>query len=350
VHLHRARAPGEARGAGRGGDGLTDARLATADEEARWDDLVLATNRAHILQTRPWADAKALTGWRAERYVLDDGGIAQVLLKPLRFGLTMAYAPRGPLPVGALGDAIAALRRALARHRCVALLCDPEVPDSDDLMRAVARSGARRSPVFVQPRRTLLLDPEIDPDLLLKAMRKKTRQYIHKAERAGVVTEETDDLERFHRVLRIVGERDRFAVHSVEYLERLRAGFGERLHVLMARIDGEDVGALMLVRMAERAWELYGGWSGTHAEERPFYLLKWRAIQRMRQLGVARYDMWGLAETDAPADPMAGVTEFKLGFGGDVVTWIGALEVPVRRWLFPVWQLAGRRRLARAAA
>jgi lipid II:glycine glycyltransferase (peptidoglycan interpeptide bridge formation enzyme) len=70
----------------------------------------------------------------------------------------------------------------------------------------------------------------------------------------------------------------------------------------------------------------------------------------MSHLGVQRYDMWGLADTDDPEDPMHGVTEFKLGFGGDVVEWIGALETPVTRWLYPVWQLFGRRRLARAAA
>jgi lipid II:glycine glycyltransferase (peptidoglycan interpeptide bridge formation enzyme) len=350
VHLHRARAArrrGEARGARTRARRL-NVRLATPREEDGWDDLVVATARAHILQTKGWAAAKALTGWRAERYVFDDGGVAQVLLKELRFGLTMAYAPRGPLAVGPLADAIGALRSALARRRCVALLCDPEVPPSEDLVRAVRRAGARVSPVYVQPRRTLLLNPEIAPDALLAAMRKKTRQYIHKAERAAVATEETDDLERFHRVLRTVGERDRFAVHSLAYFERLRAGLRERLHVMMARIGGEDVGALMLARVDDRAWELYGGWAGTHAEDRPFYLLKWRAIQRMRQLGVSRYDMWGLAER--ADDPMAGVTEFKLGFGGEVVTWIGALEVPVRPWLFPLWQLGGRRRLARGAA
>ncbi|MBI2324259.1 MAG: peptidoglycan bridge formation glycyltransferase FemA/FemB family protein [Chloroflexi bacterium] len=350
MHLHGARAPrraGEAGRAGRGSLRLTDARLATSFEEASWDDLVLATNRAHILQTKGWAEAKALGGWRAERYVLGDGGVAQVLLKPLRFGLTMAYCPRGPLAVGSIADAIAALRVALRRHRCVALLCDPEVPETDSVLDALRAAGVRRSPVYVQPRRTLLMNPEIGPEVLMASMRKKTRQYIRKAERAGVVTEETDDLERFHRVLRIVGERDRFAVHSLEYFERLRSGLGGRLHVLVARIGDEDVGALMLARMAERAWELYGGWSGTHAGERPFYLLKWRAIQRMRQLGVGRYDMWGLSET--ADDPLAGVTEFKLGFGGDVVEWIGALETPVTRWLYPVWRLFGRRRLARSA-
>ncbi len=314
--------------------------------------------------------------------MFDTGGVAQVLLRPLRLGLVMAYVPRGPLPAGPLPDAIRALRRALGRHRCVALLCDPEVPDSDDLLRAIGRAGGRRSPVFVQPRRTLLVNTKIDPDLLLGDMRRKTRQYIRKAERAGVITEETDDLARFHRVLRVVGERDRFAVHSLAYFERLRAGLGGpgagapgrvATHVLMARIGDEDVGALMLARMAERAWELYGGWSGAHAEERPFYLLKWRAMMRMRQLDVERYDMWGLSDprsggalARAPVldlvasrlglraggtvDPLEGVTQFKLGFGGDVVTWLGAVEAPVRRWLYPVWQLLGRRRLARGAA
>lgn len=325
------------------------ARRATAAEEGSWDDLVLATDRAHILQTKAWADAKALTGWRAERYVFDGGGVAQVLLRSVG-PLTLAYCPRGPLAVGPLADAIAALRRELSGGLCVALLCDPEVPDSADLLATLERRGIRRSPVYVQPRRTLLIGANVDPELLLQGMRKKTRQYIRKAERAGVVVEETADLERFHRVLRVVGERDRFAVHSVEFLERLKSGYGDRLHVLMARVGDEDAGALMLVRMAERAWELYGGWSGTHAEERPFYLLKWNAILRMRQLGVERYDMWGLADTDDPADPMHGVTEFKLGFGGAVVDWIGALETPVRRWLYPVWQIAGRRRLARSGA
>lgn len=227
--------------------------------------------------------------------------------------------------------------------------------------------------MYVQPSRTLILDPSVEPDALLAAMRKKTRQYIHKAERAGVATEETGDLARFHRLLRAVGERDRFAVRSLDYFERLRDGLGDRLHVLMATAGGDDVGGLMLARMGERAWELYGGWSGTHGEDRPFYLLKWRSLMRMRQLGVRRYDMWGLTQTAqsgealprgrvldlvAPrlglrargTDPLLGVEQFKLGFGGEVTSFIGTLETPVAKALFPLWQIAGRRRLAASAA
>lgn len=270
-------------------------------------------------------------------------------MKSLPLGISVAYAPRGPLvPALRLGEAIAAVREALARERCASLLCDPEAPDDPLVKESLARSGVRASPVFVQPRRTLLMNLSRENEDLLGSMRKKTRQYIHKAERAGVVTEETRDLDRFLKVLGAVAERDRFATHSREYFERLLAAFGDRAHVMLARVGDEDAGALLLLRMADRAWELYGGWSGAHAEARPFYLLKWRAMLLMRQLGVRRYDMYGLAE--GADDPLAGVDNFKRGYGGETPTWIGALETPVRPLLYPLWQLGARRRLARSAA
>jgi lipid II:glycine glycyltransferase (peptidoglycan interpeptide bridge formation enzyme) len=270
-------------------------------------------------------------------------------MKSLPLGISVAYAPRGPLvPTERLAEAIVAVREALALERCASLLCDPEAPDDPAIRASLVGIGVRPSPVFVQPRRTLLMDLSKGDEELFAAMRKKTRQYIHKAERAGVVTEESRDVDRFMRVLSAVGQRDRFAIRSRQYFETLLSAFGDRALLMFARLADEDAGAMLLVRMADRAWELYGGWSGAHAEARPFYLLKWRAMLRMRQLGVRRYDMYGLA--DSADDPLAGVENFKLGYGGEVVEWIGALETPVRKVLYPLWQLAARRRLARSAA
>lgn len=325
------------------------AQPAKPDDIERWDELVIATGTPHLTQSVAWAELKALTGWTPRRFVYDDGGVAQVLVRRLPLGITVAYAPRGPLvSTERLADAIVALREALATERCASLLCDPEVPNDPALVTTLERAGVRRSPVYVQPRRTLLMDLAVEPEAALSAMRKKTRQYIHKAERGGVVTEETKDLDRFLAVLRKVGERDGFALHSRDYFATLLRALGDRAHILMARVGDEDAGAMLLARMADRAWELYGGWSGAHAEARPFYLLKWRAMRRMHALGAVRYDMWGLA--DSADDALAGVENFKLGFGGAVTEWIGAFETPVRPMLYPLWQLGARRRLARSAA
>lgn len=327
------------------------ARPATADETRDWNRLMFETGRPHLLQSTGWAEVKSATGWRAERYVLEDSGArvgcAQVLRKRLMRGLDLAYAPRGPLVDDErLPRAIVALRAALGRGMTVSLLCDPEANESDALAKALEREGVHRSPVYVQPRRTLLMDLTQDADTMLGAMRKKTRQYIHKAERDGVVTEKTTDLARFHRVLRTVAERDHFGIHDLGYFASLVEAFGDALVLRMARVDGEDVGALLVIRIGDRAWELFGGWSGAHSEKRPFYLLKWHSLMQMKELGVRRYDMWGLAE----GDELSGVENFKLGFGGEVTPWIGALETPVTAFLFPLWRFGARRRLAAASA
>ena len=326
------------------------ARPATEDESRGWDGLLQQTTRPHLLQSRGWAELKSLTGWRAERYVIEDDtgrhGLAQVLRKRAVPGVEVAYAPRGPVcDEAALPEAIAALRTVLGRSLVLSLLCDPEATESDALVARLGARGIRRSPIYVQPRRTLLMDLGQEQDAMLAAMRKKTRQYIRKAEREGVVTERTTDLARFHRLLRGVAERDRFGIHDLAYFACLAEAFGDGMHLLMARVGSEDVGALLVIRMGDRAWELFGGWSGTHTEERPFYLLKWRSLMLMKDLGVRRYDMWGLAE----GDELAGVENFKLGFGGEIATWVGALETPVTSVLFPLWRFGARRRLAATA-
>ena len=141
------------------------ARPATAQDAARWDELVIATGQPHLVQSVAWAELKALTGWEARRFMLDEGpGVAQVLVRRLPLGITVAYAPRGPLvPAAALPDAIVALRTSLAAERCASLLCDPEVPADDGVVGALERAGIRRSPVYVQPRRTLLMDLTQEP-------------------------------------------------------------------------------------------------------------------------------------------------------------------------------------------
>jgi len=313
---------------------------------------VRSTGRAHLLQTAGWAAVKRATGWDARRFTLDDGprraGVAQVLLKTGPLGIAFAYSPRGPLVEAAdLPAALDAIAGALTGERCAGLLVDPELAPDPDLEAALVRSGARPAGVFVQQRRTLLVDLTQDPEALLAAMRKKTRQYIHKAEREGVITEETRDMDRFLAVLAKVAARDRFALHDRSYFQTILAAFGDAAHMTISRVGADDDGALLAVHLGDRAWELYGGWSGAHGESRPFYLLKWRSLLAMKQRGAARYDMWGLSEHEG--DELAGVESFKLGFGGEVATWIGAYDRPVVAPLYPLWRLAGRRRLASAA-
>lgn len=323
------------------------ARPVTADEDARWDALVESAGAPHVLQSRGWAEVKRAGGWRTRRFVLEEdgalAGAAQVLVRSLPLGQSYAYAPRGPLlrDPAALPAAATALAAALRDSRGLALVVDPEIAGDDALVASLAGTGLRRV-APIQPRRTLVVDLAAEPSELLAEMRRKTRQYVRKAERDGIATEESDDVGAFYDIERVVAERRRFGIHERPYFEAIWRTFAPvgRAHLFFARCDGRRVATLLVLRWGERAWEMFGGPTGECAEQRPFYLLKWRAMLRMRALGVRSYDMWGLAESDRPDDPLAGVENFKIGFGGEERAYVGAWEVPIRRSLYPLWRLA----------
>ncbi len=329
---------------------MLKARPASAEEDARWDELVEWTGRPHILQSRGWAEVKLPGGWSARRLVVErDGervGVAQPLLRKIALGQRYAYAPRGPLvrDTALLPQAALAVARSLGSANAAALLFDPEIAEDDAILAGLRRAGCLPGRFPVQPRRTLVLDLSREPEALLAEMRRKTRQYVRKAERDGVATEESGDIGAFYEIERAVASRARFGVHARAYFETLWRVFAPqgRAHLFFARFAGTRVAALLVLRWGPSAWEMFGGPTGEHAENRPFYLLKWRAILRLRQLGVRSYDMWGLAETGRGDDPLAGVDNFKLGFGGEQRTYVGAWEAPVRDALFRLWRFASR--------
>ena len=80
------------------------------------------------------------------------------------------------------------------------------------------------------------------------------------------------------------------------------------------------------------------------ATSRANYLLKWEAIRTFRAEEFATYDLWGIAT--------GGIAQFKEGFGGREIAYVGARDLPLRpiqdaalRLLLPAYGIAQRARL-----
>jgi lipid II:glycine glycyltransferase (peptidoglycan interpeptide bridge formation enzyme) len=56
------------------------------------------------------------------------------------------------------------------------------------------------------------------------------------------------------------------------------------------------------------------------------YLLHWELIKEAKEKGLKFYDWWGIAASDDPKDPWAGITRFKKGFGGEMVSYPGTFD------------------------
>ena len=105
--------------------------------------------------------------------------------------------------------------------------------------------------------------------------------------------------------------------------------------------ETEPLAGLYLFRYGERSWYFYGASSERRRRDMPNYLLQWEALRWSLSHGCTAYDWWGApTDPDNPDDGMAGVWQFKQGFGAELQNHIGAWDFPVMPLAYRLYQEA----------
>jgi lipid II:glycine glycyltransferase (peptidoglycan interpeptide bridge formation enzyme) len=160
-------------------------------------------------------------------------------------------------------------------------------------------------------------------------MHRKARQSVTKSRRLGVrvVTAGGERLEEFHRIYADSAARAGMFARSLDSFRLLWAELAPRgmAHLSFAELEesGESVATLLLTSAGTRAFDMYGGTLVAGEQRRANYLLKWEALVRCKGDGFTEYDLWGL--------PHSGIAQFKAGFGGQEVTFVGAWSLATNR-------------------
>jgi peptidoglycan pentaglycine glycine transferase (the first glycine) len=303
----------------------------------RWDRFVAGSAQPSHLQATAWAAIKRSNGWSALRIAADGPAgpvVGQVLVtRPRGMPWGMGYLPRGPVAAGVLdADAIDAftgrVRDAARRVRLGWVRMEPEAADTPGLRAALGASGWVPA-AHVQPERTRIIDLVQDETAILAGMHRKCRQSIAKSERLGVRVVEAGEerLAEFYAVhtdaMRRAGVAARAERTYREMWQELAPRGMSRLLFAEDGATGTAVATLFLVSCGPRVTDLYGGTTAEGGRLRANYLLKWEAIRRSRDAGFQQYDLWGL--------PRAGIAQFKSGFGGAEVDYVGAWDLVTDR-------------------
>jgi lipid II:glycine glycyltransferase (peptidoglycan interpeptide bridge formation enzyme) len=321
---------------------------------SQWDDFLSKHPDAHILQTRAWGDLKSEFGWSAARIVIDsrtqDSHVpigSQILFRPVPFGLSFAYIPKGPVGCGeSLGEFSNSAKfwgevDALCQKRnAVFLKVEPDLwePPEDEVDRSnhdvAPPAGFHQSFQEIQPPRTLLVDLRGSEEHILARMKQKTRYNVRLALKKGVVVHRSSDMDTFDRLMKITGERDSFGVHSQQYYQRAYDLFNPKgeCEMLVAEFQGEPLAAIMVFARGKRAWYFYGASASSHRQRMPTYILQWEGMRWARERGCTIYDLWGVPDLDLHAldaeftkrsGGLWGVYRFKRGFGGQLIRAYG---------------------------
>ena len=257
---------------------------------AEWNALVAREDSFSLTQSCEWGSFKERLGWSVYRVGVEDGDAlvagAQLLVKRLPLGFSVAYVPRGPVGRWLEGEAASLLFPELERlaraNRAVFLKIEPPVPGEPRVLALLDRHRFRQSRVTNQPQTTVLLDISPPPEDILARMHKKTRQYVRRAEREGITTRLGDagDLPAFCELMRHTAKREGFAGRSLEYYRAEWAAFspGDHCALLLAYREQQLIAARTVYRFGRHAAEFHGG-SVTLPGLHPNHLLVWRAIR-----------------------------------------------------------------------
>ncbi len=297
----------------------------------QWDAFISRQPYVHLLQTSAWGELKSKYGWQVERLISGEVGV-QILFKRLPLGFSLGYIPKGP--IGNLSeDLIFDLDHVCRARRTAFLRVEPdlwEVSDNEPTPPDGFQLGSRP----VQPQRTIVVDLQGDENEILAQMKQKTRYNIRLAERKGIKVYSSDQLDLFHEMMKITGERDGFGVHSLDYYEeayRLFSNSGN-CELFFASFEEVAIAALMVFQYKGRSWYFYGASTDHYRKLMPTYLLQWRAMCWAKSKGCIVYDFWGVPDVDEEileanftqrSDGLWGVYRFKRGFGGSIQRAVG---------------------------
>lgn len=342
-------------------------------------ELELMTSRADssatFLQSAYWAAFKSDFGWRAYRFRLVHAvGSCElsVLVRSLGLGQSFAYIPHGPeldVPEAEQAQMLAELGRALKPQlprSCMFIRFDPPwfhaeeqaLPDNCSPVTRPAYGTPLVKSTDVQPPDTVLVDLRPDDDAILGAMKSKWRYNIRLAEKKGVrVAEEgRSALGLFYELYETTSKRDGIALHARSYYEKLferanpdgvqgMAPASEDLRLWVARHEGQALAAIITVFHGKRAVYLYGASSDEKRSLMPAYALQWAAMKAAKRAGCTDYDMYGIPPSDVPGHPMAGLYRFKTGFGGSILHYAGAWDLPYKALPYAAFRVAEQARM-----
>jgi len=323
-------------------------------DKEKWDKFIVEnSNPASFLQSWAWGEFnKDILENEIQRWALTDKNFLKVILmlikKSLPGGRFYYYCPRGLIfkkdyttkRINAYVILLRKIKQEIKNIIFIRLM--PPYKFKEYMFGFIIRLGFIKPKILThskEPGKTLILDLTKDKETLLKEMHHKTRYNIRLAEKKGVIIREMNkktlktDIDIFYNLTQTTAKRDKINVYDKSYYSKIINYFFEnkqniKLKLYTAENEGKSLAAIMIIYFGNTATYLHGASDNTSRNLMPNYLLQWRAIQDAQQAGYKIYDFWGISEHNKE---WAGITKFKKGFGGQIITFMGSWDYVINK-------------------
>ena len=318
------------------------------DDKEIWENFLLECKEKTFLDSWNWGEFQKSLGnkiWRIGIFENENLlGLALVVKIEAKRGKFL-FIPHGPnLKIEDKEKKLKLLRvlrdeleRIAKSEDCDFIRISPILKKTKENEEIFSILGFKNAPIFIHPEITWELNIEKSEEDILAGMRKTTRYLIKKAQKEQLLTiREENSLEGvslFNKIYLETKERQHFVPFSLEYLQKEFLAFKDegQISILLGDYKGEIIAGGIFIFWQNLAFYHHGASSRKYSKIPTSYLLLWEAIKKAKQKGCKVFNFWGIAPTDSPKHPWAGLTLFKIGFGGEKKEYVKTKDLPLKK-------------------
>ncbi|BCR21183.1 lipid II:glycine glycyltransferase FemX [Borrelia miyamotoi] len=198
----------------------------------------------------------------------------------------------------------------------------------------------------IQPANTTILNLNDSLDNIKANMKKKTRYNVNLSSKKNItviIDDEFKYFDEFYKLHQETAKRDKFTIHSKDYIRDLIKSFKEDEHskikLIIALYNGKLISGIIVGIYKDKATYLYGASSRENKHLMPNYAVQFKAIQMLKSLSIQEYDLLGIPPNANEKHPLFGLFQFKTGFGGKIIHRIGCYDFVYQKFLYKVYSI-----------
>ncbi len=316
----------------------------TKNDFEKYNTFLQKNENGHFMQSLSWRAFKKAQKSFAIMYEDDSGEVLGVMLlllhKVRRTNKTFLYSPRGPVCSRSDTKVLSALldeaERIAKEEGAYKLTLDPDITAEDRVwLDFFVRKGAVigenvKDNGILQPFSVYRINVDKTDEELLSSFHSKARYSVRVSVKSDAVCRmgNREDIPTFCRLLAETASRDGFTARGEDYFFDMYDSLGEDMFKLfVVECNGRAIAGSVLVACAGKTWHMYAGSSEEYRETLPNFLMQWEMMRWSRDNGYMLYDMRGIAGEGDKLTPIEGLVRFKKRFGGDLVSFVGRIDI-----------------------
>lgn len=299
----------------------------------------------HFLQSAAWEKFQNNLGRKTIRRQGD--GWSYMAIVEQSSGVKRLYCPYGPT-----ADSSATLENALESLQAEAQTLGAHFvrvqPLGYMLSSETAQQLGLRPVEYSQPVSTQVIDLRPPMEEIIQGISSRKRSIYRNYAKKGLqysISHSVEDMDKLMPLLREVEQRNGVTFHGDHYLlTQAKTLLPDSASLHFMTYDDVVVAAVLLFEDDTTGYYAHVGNTAEHRNLSAGTALVGEILRYLKEHNKQSFDFYGIAPTDDPAHPWAGISVFKQSFGGSRVMYNQTYDLPISPLFYTLYTWARKLR------